>query len=109
MSEESDTNTIDIFEEYFTVPVDAGNSMSPLDTNKENLKVKLDSMMVKAENGEFTCKVCGKVFKTRAHMREHVETHIEGLSYPCNHCGKVSRTSTGLRMHLSKYHAKYIS
>ena len=91
MSEESDTNIINTFEEYLTVPVDAVNSMSPLDTNKEDHKVKLDSMMVKAKNGEYTCKVCGKAFKKPAHMREHVETHIEGLSYPCNQCGKVSR------------------
>ena len=91
MFEESDTNIFNTFDQYFTVPVDAGNLMSPLDTNKEEFKVKLDSMMVKAENGEYYCKVCGKASKNRGHIREHVETHIEGLSYPCNQCGKVSR------------------
>ena len=93
MSEESDTNIINTVDEYFTVPVDAGKSISHLDTNKEDFKVKLDSMMEKAKNGEmkFTCKVCGRAFKSQSHMREHVETHIEGLSYPCNQCGKVSR------------------
>ena len=93
LSEESDANIINTVDEYFTVPGDAGKSISHLDTDKEDFKVKLDSMMEKTEIGEmkFTCKVCGRAFKSRSHMREHVETHIEGLSYPCNQCGKVSR------------------
>ena len=76
----------------------------PIGSNNENitnedLTFQLDSMMKKAEDGEvkWNCKVCGKTVKgknwgsARQHMREHVETHIEGLSYTCNQCGKASR------------------
>ena len=91
MSEVKDM--IDTFEEYFPVSVDNVETISTVDTNKEDLRIKLDSMMVRTENGEikYTCKFCGKASKHPGHMREHIETHIEGLSYPCKQCGKISR------------------
>ena len=81
------------------VPVDSFKFAIPVDTKKEDLKVQLDSMMEKAEDGEikWICSVCEKSSKgkdwgiAKTHMREHIETHLEGLTYPCNQCGKVSR------------------
>ena len=97
--EESETSTSDTFEDNLSVPGNAGKLVVPLDANKEDLKAQLESMMVKAEDGEFKwiCKVCGKSVQgknwghAKSNMRVHIETHIEGLSYPCNQCGKVSR------------------
>ena len=94
-SEESDTNTAD----HIIVPVDAAKLLMPFSTNNDQLKAQLDSMMVKAEDGEikYVCTVCGKIAKgkdwgtAKRDMRKHIETHIEGLSYTCNQCGKVSR------------------
>ena len=79
--------------------LDAGKLLVPVDTNKEKLKAQLESMMVKAEDGDikYTCTVCGKTAtgknwgSANCNMRGHVETHMEGLSYTCNLCGKVSR------------------
>ena len=68
------------------------------------------SMMIKINEGEFKCvqcTVCGKTTKGKDATRDlkrHIETHIDGLSYPCNNCGKFSRTSRGLLHHKSKYH-----
>ena len=68
------------------------------------------SMMIKINDGEFKCAqctVCGKTSKGKDATRDlkrHIETHIDGLSYPCNNCGKFSRTSRGLLHHKSKYH-----
>ena len=103
-SEESDIKIVSNFEDH----VDADKLVLPLNTNKQDLKAHLDSMMVKAEYGEikYTCRVCGKADKIRSHMREHIETHIGGLSFPCNLCGKVSRTSHCLRDHVRRYHAQ---
>ena len=87
--EESD-NTV---EDYFNVPVDDFKLVLPLDTSKDDIKAQLDSMMVRTDDGEtkFTCNVCGKASKSRYNMRDHIETHIKGLSYPCNQCDKDNR------------------
>ena len=78
------------------------------DTSSKDLKVKLDSMMEHFDNGDYKwkCTVCEKASTTRRNMRNHIETHIEGLSYPCEQCGKVSRSSSALAMHVSSYHRK---
>ena len=98
-SEEIQINTVDTYEDKIIIPVDTDKLHVPIDTNKEDLKAQLDSMMVKAEDGEtkWICTICGKAAKGRDwgiakfNMRKHIETHMEGLSYPCNQCGKVSR------------------
>ena len=78
-------------------------------TSTEDLKIKLDSMMERIYEGEYSwkCTVCGKKTKGfffKKNMRTHIETHIEGMSYPCNQCGKVSRTSGSLQKHISRHH-----
>ena len=50
------------------------------------------------------CVVCGKMSSHIAHMRNHIETHIKGLSYRSNQCGKVNRSSHSLSVHVSTYH-----
>ena len=58
---------------------------------EETLK-KMDSLFGRLKKGEpFTCKVCQFNSKHKGHMREHVETHMEGPRYPCNLCGKTMR------------------
>ena len=42
----------------------------------------------------------------RNNHRAHIETHIQGLSYPCNQCGTVDRTSATSRMHSKSNHNK---
>ena len=87
------------------LPVDAGKMIVALDTNIE------DSMMEIVDDGEhkWRCTLCGKTTKgqtaiARRDMRRHIETHMEGLSYPCNQCDKVSRSSNGFRQHVSNSH-----
>ena len=108
-SKEFDMNTISTFEDDLVVQ--AGKICVP---NNEDLKTQLDSMMVMAEDGEikYECTICGKTAKTtkwataKLNMRGHIETHIEGLSFPCNQCDMVSRTSNGLRLHVRKHNDK---
>ena len=90
------------------VPVDASKILVAYDNRKEYLKVKLDSMMERAGNGEnkWKCSSCGKEIKDRNDMRRHIESHIEGLSYPCNQCDTVSRSSSVLNMHVTRHHKK---
>ena len=84
------------------------------DITMEDLKVKLNSMMDRVDDGEnqWRCPVCGKTTKgkdraiARQDMRRHIETHIDGLSYPCNKCDNISRSSNSLNSHISKKHRK---
>ena len=77
----------------------------------EDLKFKLDLLMERVDNGLYSwkCTVCGKETKGwygKAILRQHIETHIEGLSYPCNQCDIVSRTSNALKVHVFRNHRK---
>ena len=52
-----------------------------------------------------SCKLCGKELFGRnrnQNMADHIETHIEGLSFKCQ-CGKMYRTRNLLRSHKLKY------
>ena len=82
--------------------------MLPENMTKEELDAKKNSLMEKVEDGisSWICTVCGKTAKTKQHMKMHVETHMEGLSYPCNNCGKISRSSNQLNTHVSMFHRK---
>ena len=76
------------------------------DITKDKLEAKKISLMEKVEDGinSWKCTVCGKTAKTKQNMKSHIETHLEGLSYPCNQCGKVSRSSNALKTHVSLFH-----
>ena len=89
------------------IQFDNGTLVVSGDTSFEALKVRLDSMMERSDiDDKWKCIVCGKESTTRRHMRSHIETHIEGMSYPCDRCGKVSRSSNALQVHVSTYHRK---
>ena len=91
------------------------NSMVAADDDKirfaADLRVKLDSLMERAADGEhvWKCTVCGKSTKgnnARSHMRGHIEIHMEGLSYPCNQCDKICRSSNALIMRLITHNSR---
>ena len=75
---------------------------------KEDIKAQIDSMMerVTDQDYKYKCSVCGKTGIDKTVISRHVETHIDGLSYPCNQCGKISRSSNGLQAHISRKHRK---
>ena len=61
--------------------------------------------MEKSSDGTYSCKICGKgSVKLRGHMRNHIETHLEGLSFDCQHCGKVFRSRNSLSKHIHYQH-----
>ena len=60
------------------------------------------------ENDKFVCKPCGKDFKDSKHVLQHVETHIDGLSYDCPQCNKSFRSANALYTHKSRYHKNII-
>ena len=95
-------------EYHSIVPIESSKMIVKVDTNNEDPKTRLESMMENINNGErnkWRCMVCGKTAILKNDVRRHAESHIEGVSHPCNQCGKVSRSSTALNIHVHKYHA----
>ena len=96
------------FDEYKTqthvVSAEVGNSVESM----VNHDAKLEAMMDRNTDGDnmWRCTLCGKKTNKRSDMVRHIETHIEGLSYPCNQCGKISRSKMNLQSHMSRYHRK---
>ena len=93
----------------FLVPIDAEKTMVTVDPTMEDVKAKIYSMMEKFSEGPYNwkCTVCGKPSKDRANMARHIESHIDGVSYPCNKCGKISRSATALQLHTSRNHNQH--
>ena len=94
--------------ENIVVPVHTQEEIVHFKSNLEDLKAKIDSMMERDVAGEkaWKCKMCGRETKHRTDMTRHVETHIEGVSYPCNQCDVVKRSSNSLHAHVSRAHRK---
>ena len=72
---------------------------------------KLNEMITTNADGTLSCSVCGKVAKVsrdtyvmRNNLRNHVETHLEGLSYNCPFCDKTFRSRNSLNSHRSQKH-----
>merc|ERR1712098_829728 len=74
----------------------------PGDSSMDDVKRKVLEHLEKLENGHCRCKVCGKVMvgsNPVTNMKKHIETHLEGISFPCRKCGKQFRTRNTLSVH----------
>ena len=76
--------------------------------NSEDVKQiddKIEEYIVKDDNGKYKCNFCGKLGdKSRSHIKNHIETHFEGLSFPCQLCGKIFRSRNQLSKHKHHIH-----
>ena len=83
--------------------------------NPENTYVgsMSDDNLEELDGGHFRCRFCGKdstgMKKTqkaclKVNMRNHVETHIKGLSFSCHICGKEFRSKNSFSVHKSIFH-----
>ena len=72
-------------------------------TDMSEVDEKIQQLMEKRD-GIFHCKACDYRSNQSHHMKEHIERHIDGLSYPCHFCDKTYRFSNTLRKHIKKFH-----
>ena len=74
-------------------------------SNIEEIDAKIAEYIIRTNDNFYSCKFCGKSgVKARKDMKNHVETHLEGLSFPCQHCGKTFRSRTSLQKHKLRQH-----
>ena len=52
--------------------------------------------LIEKKDKKWHCKVCGKTIKQICAIKNHVETHIDGISVDCSVCGKSYRSKQTL-------------
>ena len=79
------------------------DSIALLIVSGSALDAKIDSLITSTE-GELICLICGKRSTVRQNIRNHVETHIEGIVFTCDICMKPYKTRNSLNVHKSLHH-----
>ena len=73
----------------------------------EELEQKIQEM-TQIEGDKCICKHCGKVASGRNRKQDlanHIETHIDGLSFSCQHCSNTYRSRNTLKTHMHHTHS----
>ena len=106
------------FKQEFEDFSDGNMPLNSIDMNIEetNLNQQTNSLldnqikgMIEKQEGTWKCKVCSKISKILGHIKEHAETHIEGMSRICQICSKTFSNRKSLRVHISDIHSQLIS
>ena len=75
-------------------------------SDKSEINSKINELL-ETTDGLFVCKACGKSSRDRGNIGRHVETHIEGLSFPCQRCDKIFRYDSYFIFFLISKHLKF--
>ena len=68
--------------------------------NISEVDEKIEESMIKNLDGTYSCQICGKNSgKNIYNCRNHIETHLEGLSFNCPMCEKTFRSRKSLSNH----------
>ena len=66
---------------------------------------QIEQNIIKNIDGIYSCQICGKNSgKKISHIKNHIETHLEGLSFNCPMCEKTFRSRHALACHKSRDH-----
>ena len=93
-------------------PIERGSEMATLEKatiplsaqDLNEIEEKVNQYVEKLDSKRFKCTICGKEASHRGNLKNHVETHLEGLSFPCGTCGKTFRSRIVLINHKFKMH-----
>ena len=76
----------------------------PVFNTDQELDFQIVSMIEK-NDGIWRCNVCGKQTLKKSNIRQHAETHIDGVFHACHICGKNVSTRHNLQSHVSRQHS----
>ena len=66
---------------------------------------KIEEYIARDDQGLYNCTFCGKTGeRKRSNIKNHIETHLEGLSFLCQLCGKNFRSRNQLFKHKHYFH-----
>ena len=97
--EHSNHDPVEIEDENPSIPMHVGTPLITVNPSIEDVKLKIDSLLERDIDGVYRCTACGKTNKgvaAKNNMKQHIETHFEGISHPCKQCGKVTRSRNSL-------------
>ena len=87
----------------------SSNKKPPIQKSKEMVPVSSEDVseventvnqhVEKSSDGLYKCGLCGKTAKHIRNLKNHIETHLEGLSFPCQLCGKTFRSRNSYNTH----------
>ena len=77
-------------------------------SSTQELDQKLEEYFYRDQDGLFKCCQCGKECKKRGHILEHVEIHVDNLSFPCQLCDKTFRSRNTRKIHIWRHNKKCI-
>ena len=75
--------------------------------NLAELEQKIQEM-TEIDGDKCICRQCGKVTSGRNRKQDlanHIETHIDGLSFSCQHCSSTFRSRNSLKSHMHHTHS----
>ena len=53
------------------------------------------------------CEICGKAFKVKSNLKEHIRSHSDARTFMCSFCGKALKNRQCLNRHLFTHGVKH--
>ena len=75
-----------------------------------DINIQIDQMIEK-NDGQWQCKVCGKTAESsqqKWNLKNHIETHLKGVSHVCSICSKTLATRNSLTVHIANVHSDIV-
>ena len=110
---EEKSNYVPDYDNQMKIP-NRRNNTRTISLNVNDANQQADELIETLPDGSLKCTHCGKLASKgnlkhvrRQDMRNHAETHLDGLSFECQLCGKTFRSRNSFRVHQSIYHKTY--
>ena len=65
----------------------------------DEVDIRIEENIERHVGSQWRCKLCRRICRDKTNVKEHVEIHFDGLSFPCKRCDKSFRARKGLRQH----------
>ena len=76
-------------------------------SSMEEINTLIAKYLSRNDDGTYSCIKCGKNGSKNGSardMRNHIETHLNGISFTCPMCAKQFRSRNSFKVHKSNYH-----